>query len=446
MQIFKNRFLAIFLYTLCLFFAACSDPHDHSKEGKGDEHTEHAEGEAREVALTADQYKIAGIETGKVETRSLTGVVRVNGVLDVPPQNLVSISAPAAGFLKSSDLLQGSRVRKGEVIAVLRNPDFIQWQQDYLETRHQLDADRSRLEFLEAEYKRQEELAKENVNAAKTLQSAKAEYNSLKSAIAGMEARLGGQGARLRLMGINPERLRPDNFQSEISIFSPTGGYVTAVNVNAGKYVGNTDVLFQIADTKHLHAELTVFEKDIPKLKVGQKVRLNLANESRERSATVYLFGREISEDRSIRVHCHLDREDTELLPGMYFKAVVETGASPIPSLPEAAIVSSEGKDYIFVVETAAGGKPEAHEHKEGEKKHDAEKEEHAHEEGETEQHAEHHFRMVEVKKGVTDGAFAEVLLSEDFDIANSLVVTKGAFYLLSASKSAEQGEEGHAH
>jgi len=435
------------LPALCLFFfAACGDPHDHSKEGESAEHAEHAEGEAREVALTADQYKIAGIETGKVETRSLTGVVRVNGVLDVPPQNLVSISAPAAGFLKSSDLLQGSRVRKGEVIAVLRNPDFIQWQQDYLETRHQLDADRSRLEFLEAEYKRQEELAKENVNAAKTLQSAKAEYNSLKSAIAGMEARLGGQGARLRLMGINPERLRPDNFQSEISIFSPTGGYVTAVNVNAGKYVGNTDVLFQIADTKHLHAELTVFEKDIPKLKVGQKVRLNLANESRERSATVYLFGREISEDRSIRVHCHLDTEDTELLPGMYFKAVVETGASPIPSLPEAAIVSSEGKDYIFVVETAAGGKPEAHEHKEGEKEHDAEKEEHAHEEGETEQHAEHHFRMVEVKKGVTDGAFAEVLLPEDFDIANSLIVTKGSFYLLSASKSAEQGEEGHAH
>ncbi|MEK7255402.1 MAG: efflux RND transporter periplasmic adaptor subunit, partial [Bacteroidota bacterium] len=388
MQFFKNHILTILLFMLPILFAACGDPHDHSAEGEAAEAHEHAEGEPMEVALTSDQYKIAGIETGKAETRNLTGVVHVNGVLDVPPQNLVSISAPAAGFLKSSDLLQGSRVRKGQVLAVLRNPEFIQWQQEYLETKHQLEADRSRLEFLEAEYKRQEELAKENINAGKTLQSAKAEFNSMKSNIAGLEARLGGQGAQLRLLGINPDRLRPDNFQSEISLFSPTDGYVMQVNVNAGKYVSNTDVLFQIADTKHLHAELTVFEKDIPKLKIGQKVRFTLANESRERTATVFLFGREISEDRSIRVHCHLDREDTELLPGMYFKAVVETGASPVPSLPEAAIVSNEGKDFIFVVETAAETEGEKHEEKAAEKE--------AHE-GETEPEAEHHFRMVEV-------------------------------------------------
>ncbi len=432
------------LTTLSLLLVACGDSHDHAEESEATEAYEHTEGEPMEVALTTDQYKNAGIETGKVENRNLTGVVHVNGMLDVPPQNLVSISAPAAGFLKSSELLQGSRVRKGQVIAVLRNPEYIQWQQDYLETRHQLDADRSRLEYLEAEYKRQEELAKENINAGKTLQSAKAEYNSMKSGIAGLEARLGGRRAQLRLLGINLDRLRPDNFQSEISIFSPTDGYVMAVNVNAGKYVSNTDVLFQIADTKHLHAELTVFEKDIPKLKVGQKVRFTLANETRERTATIYLFGREISEDRTIRVHCHLDREDRELLPGMYFKAMVETGASPVPSLPEAAIVSNEGKDYIFVVETTAEGKPEVNE--EADKNESAKKEEHEHEEGEAEQHAEHHFRMVEVKKGVTDGAFVEVMLPEGFDIANSLVVSKGAFYLLSASKSAEQGEEGHAH
>lgn len=441
MQFFKNRISTILLFMLSLLLAACGESGKPAEESEAAE-AHHEEGESMEVGLTADQYKIAGIETGKVETRNLTGVVHTNGMLDVPPQNLLSISAPAAGFLKSSDLLQGSRVRKGQVLAVLRNPEFILWQQEYLETKHQLDADRSRLEYLEAEYKRQEELAKENVNAGKTLQSAKAEYNSMKSAIAGLEARLGGRRAQLRLLGFNLDHLRPDNFQSEITLFSPTDGYVMQVNVNAGKYVNNTDVLFQIADTKHLHAELTVFEKDILKLKVGQKVRFILANESRERTATIYLFGREISEERSIRVHCHLDKEDTELLPGMYFKAVVETGASPVPSLPEAAIVSNEGKDYIFVVETAAEGKPEANE--EAEKKSDAEKEEHEHEEGEEGEEApkaEHHFRMVEVKKGVTDGAFVEVMLPEDFNVSSSLVVTKGAFYLLSAAKS--EGEEG---
>ncbi|HLF62210.1 MAG TPA: efflux RND transporter periplasmic adaptor subunit [Saprospiraceae bacterium] len=443
MNSFQNILYALGAGSL-IFLTACkgNDGQDPTKEGEAVEVHMHEEGGAMEVALTSDQYKIAGIETNKVEIRNLTGLVHVNGELDVPPQNLQSISAPAAGFLKSSDLLQGSRVYKGQAIAVIRNPEFIQWQQDYLETVNQLEADRSHLEYLESEYRRQEELAKENINATKTLQSAKAEYHSMKSSIAGLEARLGGQSARLQLLGINPQLLKPDNYFSEITIFSPTSGYVMAVNVNAGKYISNTDVLFQIADTKHLHAELTVFEKDILKLKVGQKVRFTLANETRERTATIFLFGREISEDRGIRVHCHLDKEDIELLPGMYFKAVVETGASPVPSVPEAAIVSSEGKDYIFVVEKAV--EPEA-EMKE-EKMSDIDKE--VHEEGQEkgEHHADQHFKMVEVKKGLTDETFVEVILPQDFDIANNLVVTKGAFYLLSAFKSASEGEEGHAH
>jgi len=443
MKFLQNIILAATV-TSVFFLTACDG--NKTETAVKEETHEHEEGEAQEVALTADQYNIAGIKTGKVETRPLSGTVKVNGLLDVPPQNLVSISAPAPGFLKKSDLLQGTRVRKGEVIAVLYNPEFITDQQAYLEARQELAAARGQLEYAEAEYKRQEELARENVNAGKTLQAAKAEYTTLKARIAGLEAKTGGQRARLKLLGIDPDHLSPDNFQSEIKLYSPTNGYVTEVNVNAGKYVGNTEVLFKIADTEHLHAELTVFEKDILKLKVGQVVRFTLANETRERRAKIYLIGREISPDRSIRVHCHLDKEDTNLLPGMYFKATVETGASPVTALPEAAIVSSEGKDYIFVEEAEGEAKPEAHEHEKGEAVHDAEKEEHEHAEGETEMHREHHFRMVEVKRGVTDGGWVEVLLPEDFDLVSSRVVTKGAFYLLSASKAAAQGEEGHAH
>lgn len=422
-----------------IFLTACGGNKAENAENEA-QHQAH-EGEAQEVALTSDQYKIAGIETSKVETRPLTGTVNVNGVLDVPPQNLVSISAPAPGFLKKSDLLQGSRVRKGEVIAVLYNPEFITEQQAYLETRQDLVAAQGQLEYAEAEYKRQAELARENVNAGKTQQAAKAEYTTLKAKVASLEAKIGGQEARFKLLGIDPERLSPDNFQSEIKLYSPTFGYVTEVNVNAGKYVGNTEVLFKIADTEHLHAELTVFEKDILKLKVGQVVRFTLANESRERHAKIYLFGREISPDRSIRVHCHLDKEDTNLLPGMYFKATVETGANPVSALPEAALVSSEGKDYIFVEEMEEG-KLSVHKDEKPDRAPGAKTGEHDHAEAEPKMRGEHHFRMFEVKRGVTDGGFVEVLLPERFDLTNSQVVTKGAFYLLSAAKSGGEEEE----
>ena len=430
MKFLQNIILAATVGSF-IFLTACnsSEANDPAKEGEAAEAHVHGVDEAMVVALTADQYKNAGIKIGNVETRPLTGTVKVNGVLDLPPQNLFSISAPVAGFLKKSDLLQGSRVRKGQVIAVLYNPEFITEQREYLETRQELAAARSQLEYAEAEYRRQEELARENVNAGKTLQAAKAEFNTLKAKVGGLEAKTGGQRARFILLGIYPDRLSADNFQSEINLYSPTHGYVTEVNVNVGKYVNNTEVMFEIADTEHMHADLTVFEKDIPKLKVGQTVRFTLANETKERIAKVYLFGREIGTDRSIRVHCHLAQEDTDLLPGMYLKAVVETGSTPVTAVPDDAIVSNEGKDYIFVEEVGDEAKPEI-----------------KNADGGTEMHGEHHFRMVEVIRGVTDGGFTEVILPQDFDLAVNRVVTKGAFYLLSAAKSASDGEEGHAH
>ena len=439
----KQTIIVYFIGFIASMTLGCKNagvPDAESEKETADIHL-HEEGEMSEVTLTSEQYKIAGIEIGKLATRNLTGVVHVNGELDVPPQNLVSVSSPAPGFLQSSDLLEGSRVRKGQIIGVIRNPDFIQMQQDYLETKHQLDSDRSRLEYLEAEYKRQEELARENINAGKTLQLAKSEYNSMRSNVSGLEARLGGQKATLRLIGINVDKLSPENFQNQISIFSPTSGYVMAVNINAGKYVSNTDVPFQIADTKHLHAELTVFEKDITKLKVGQKVRFTLANETKERSATIYLFAREITEERGIRVHCHLDKEDTELLPGMYFKGVVETGASPVLSLPEDAVVSNEGKDYIFVLEEEDKENSSEMNKNEIIKSNEEDKES-----TKDKPMQEYHFQMIEVKKGITDGEFSEITFLGEFDVSDRLVVTKGAFYLLSAFKSADEGEEGHDH
>lgn len=355
--------------------------------------------EELEVELTPEQVLTAGLESGKVEYRTLSGTIKVNGTLDVPPQQLVSISAPMGGFLKSSELLQGKHVTKGQVIATLQDPAYIQLQQDYLEAI-------SQQEYLKAEYERQEELSRENINARKTLQQARANYQS-------MQARASGLKAKLKLVNINPDRLDRDDIQSVISLYAPISGYVTEVNVNLGKYVSPTDVMFEIVDTEHLHAELTVFEKDVPLLTVGQKVRFILANEIAERMATVYLVGREISTDRTVRVHCHLDKEDKNLLPGMYLTAFVETKNINLPAVPEQAIVNYEGTDYIFIAE-------------EGNKE-------------------DHHYKAIPVKTGVKELGYVEVLLPKDFNIDNTKVIIKGAYDLLGKLKNSEN-EEGHTH
>lgn len=407
-----NLFKAATFVMLLLAMEACGDNTGKTagkeaaeKSDSTKEEHEHEHEEGGEIELTPDQARGIGIETGTVSVRTLSGTIKVNGTLDVPPQQMLSVSAPMGGFLRSSDLLQGKHVTKGQIIATLEDPAYLQLQQDYLETASQLD-------FLKTEYERQEELMKENINARKTYEQAKANYRST-------GARLAGLKAKLKLVKIDIGNLENGQIQPTINVYAPISGYVTEVNVNLGKYVNPTDVMFEIVDTEHLHAELTVFERDVPKLKIGQKVRFILANELKERMATVYLIGREISADRTVRIHCHLDKEDRELLPGMYLTAFVETKNELQPSLPENAIVNYEGKNYIFIKEE------EEHVDKEGGAPHQ-------------------HFKAVEIQTGVAELGYVAVMLPQGIDIKTTPIVFKGAYDLLSKWKNS--GEGGHVH
>ena len=91
-----------------------------------------------EVSLTKDQYNVAGIQLGKVEMRNLSNLIKASGKLDLPPESMVSVSAPLGGYVKSAGLLLGQIVRKGEVVAVIENPHFIDIQQEYLERKSRL--------------------------------------------------------------------------------------------------------------------------------------------------------------------------------------------------------------------------------------------------------------------------------------------------------------------
>lgn len=403
------KYIAGFVLLIALL-QSCSKK-DH--EPAANEHLH--EEEENTVELTTEQLKTAGVVVGQPEQKQISGTIRVNGKLDVPPQQLVSISAPLGGFLKSTSLLQGSRVRKGQLIATIENLDFIQIQQDYLEAKSQYD-------LTKADFERQQELAKENVNSQKTLQQAQGTYKTWQAKYVALQE-------KLRVLNIRAADVEGGTIKSTINLFSPIDGYVTEVNVNIGKFASPTDVLFEIVDTEHLHAELIVFEKDVPKLKIGQKVRFTLANETKERMATVYLIGREIGENRTVQIHCHIDQEDSELLPGMYLSALVESGGSLVPALPNEAVIDYQGKKFVFV--KAEDAHEEEKEHEGADQKGE---EEHAHGE---------HFLMVEVRTGESELGYTEVSLPDS--LKDSPVVVKGAYALLSKMKNSED-EGGHHH
>jgi len=348
------------------------------------------------VELSADQFKVAGIEFGVIEAKNMSNTMKANGLITVSPKDLASICAPLGGFVKTTDFVQGSPIKKGQTLAVMENPSFIELQQNYLESR-------SRLEYAEGEYKRHKELYEDDVYSAKNLQEVTSNYKSLK-------AQVNAIGQKLSLIGINASQLQEDNISSTVSVNSPINGYVKAVNVNIGKFVGPADVMFEIVNTANLTIELTLFEKDINKVAIGQKLSFSLSNdEINKYTAKITQVGKSISTDRTVKAYATVGEQSDRILPGMFVNALIETTTNPVAALPAEAIVQFDEKDYIFVFEREKQekGKPFTE------------------------------FKMIEVKKGVTDNGFTEIILPEGFDPKTTKVVVKGAYNLMAAKKNA---------
>jgi cobalt-zinc-cadmium efflux system membrane fusion protein len=289
------------------------------------------------VTLTPEQLKNVGLEVAQPESRTLSATLKVNGKIDVPPQNLVSISMQMGGYLKNTELLPGMFVKKNSVIATMEDQQYIQLQQEYLTTL-------AKLNYAEKEYQRQKDLNQSQASSDKVFQQAEAEFKNLKitkNALA----------EKLRLIHINPNALSENNISKSVTIVSPIDGYVSRVNVNIGKYVSPTDVLFELINPDDIHLNLKVFEKDITKLYVGQTLyAYSNSNPDEKHECKIILISKDISDnEHSAEVHCHFEQYDKKLLPGMYMNADIELKNDAQLSIQKEAVVSYENKEYVFV-------------------------------------------------------------------------------------------------
>lgn len=344
------------------------------------------------LGLTEAQIRSAGIKLGKAEERNISRRLTLNGKIDVPPQNLISVSMPMGGFLKTTHLLPGMHIKKGEVLATMEDQQYIQMQQEYLLAK-------SRMTFLESEFKRQKELNQSKSSSDKVFQQTEMEHNDAKVSLSAL-------AQKLKILNIRPESLTEENLSASINLYSPIDGFVSKVNVNIGKYVNSTDVLFELINPADIHLNLKVFEKDLEHLVIGQNVLAYNNNQPEQKySCEIILISQNLSPDRSAEVHCHFKEYHKSLFPGMYMNAEIEVSNKKVMALPEQALVSYNAKDYIFV----SIGKSQ--------------------------------YEMLEVIKGGSEGAYTEVNLVNGSDLKNSAVVLEGAYALLMQLKNKTEEE-----
>lgn len=289
------------------------------------------------ASLTSAQIQLAGIEFGEIQKRKLSGKINARGEIVLPPTNDAIISPILGGMVKEIKVMQGDLVKKGDVLAYLSHPDYIELQQEYLQVV-------SNIEYLENEYARQQKLYDEKVSSEKVLLQSKNAYTAAKARFESLELIMGQTG-------IDPERVMKGEFYQLVPIVTPMDGIVNAILTRIGSNVDQTEALFEVVCREVLYVELSVFERDIIKIKKGQRVTFRLSNiNTREFEAKLIAIGGSVEEQgRVVKVMAQFENKDEMVLPGMFVSADIHTGEEVFDALPESAIMNyGTGKTYIF--------------------------------------------------------------------------------------------------
>lgn len=361
------------------------------------------EGHGTEATLTPEQMSAAGVTTGNMERKELTATLKANGQLMVPNTNKASASTLYSGVVKSLLVQVGDHVSRGQVVATVSNPEFVERQKDLL-------AIKGKLAMAEQELKRQKTLRESDAGTGRNLQQALAELRVLRAERAALEK-------QVRLMGIAPATLTNANMRTTLVVRAPISGTVSNVYATVGSYIDPSKPVMDMVDNSSLHLDLQIFERDLPKVRIGQTVHFTITNNPvDEYDATVYSIGSSFSgQSKTVAVHCRVKGNKQGLIDGMNVTGIVSLTRATTPAVPTTAVVEDSGRDYVFVVKGAAStnsGKRGATT-----------------------------FKKVQVIRGTTEAGYCAVTPVADLP-ANARIATRGAYFI--NAKLVNAGEHDH--
>ncbi len=347
--------------------------------------------EENSIVLNKVQLSNINIQLGNIGKQKIGNIIKANGKVDVPPRSLVDISAVMGGYLKSTKLLPGQRVRASEVLAIIENQEFIELQKNYLSAKAKFSA-------MKIDFEKQKELYEQKAISEKQYLETSSNFEQLKIDIKSLEE-------KLKLIGINTKNLNVESISASVTIKSPIDGYVSKVNTNIGKFVNASDVLFELINPNDIHLNIQIYEKDIAALSIGQKVYCySNDNPDKKYKAEIILIGRDINENKAVDVHCHFESDHSNILPGMFMNVEIESKLTEAYAIPTEAIQKFENKDFIVIAENDST------------------------------------FSLKQVQIGNKENGYTE-LLNINQDVLSKQVVIKDAYQILMAMKNKAEEE-----
>ena len=414
-----NKKIIFILSAIVLTFALSNCKNTAKPEGEVKEETKpETESTVKEVELNEAQFKNSDIVLGTYELKNLSEVINTNGYTKLPPQNQADVSVFIGGIVKTINVIEGQFVKKGQSLATIQSLMFNNLRLEKEKLQAELQTAKVNKDYLELEYDRQKELTDENVNAKKVFQKVSSDLDLEKKKIETFQRQIFIMGQTLQMGGSSKTPI--------LSIPAPISGYITTVNIKIGSNAEVGTPLFSIVDNSKMHVDLLVYEKDLNKVKIGQKVRFILTNQNNvEIKGNIFSIGKSFAnESKSVAVHADIVNEKQTLISGMYVNALIDVGATTVQALSTDAIVKADGREFMFVLE-------EGYEKK---KRNETVTEKTEKSEGKI-----YHFQRIEVKTGNGQLGFVQVTPLQTIE-KNAKIVTKGAYYIQSHLLKSEGG------
>ena len=391
-----KRFILVAALTVITFvgFSFLSQSKAETPESENQEE----EIDFQNIPLSEKQVKAVDLKMGEAQEREMDAMLHVNGSLVLRAQDMGNVSSLMGGIVKNVYVKEGQMVSRGQVVATIENTDVVTLQREYYTAYKESEMARLELD-------RQKTLASAGAGIKKTLQMSEKNYKVA-------QANLLGTGRQLQQMGISTKEVAKGKFTTVFPLRAPISGTVSDMQASLGSYADMQTPLMKIRNNHAVECDLNVFEKDIAKVKVGDQVLVSLTNQPGVNvSGRVYGMNQYLNKGtKSVAVHVKLDaKRGAKLFEGMYVSGQIATGRQLCMTLPNKAIVSADGKQYVFALNQQ-------------------------HSKGGT-----YSFSRHEVTTGVSNNGYTEVALCKHLKKGQK-IVTDNAFYL--ASLTGDHGEE----
>ncbi len=264
----------------------------------------------RKITIDTDDIKTLGIKTEKVIEQDLNEIIETTGQIEEIPKNHFDVNSPVQGVIKSVLVDLGDIVKTGEPLIIIKSTEISKLQAE-------IDQLKAELELAKTNHEREKTLYEKGI-------SPKKDFDAIKAILASGEAKLSAAENNLKIL----TNLSSGAEQGEFDVLAPKRGTVTERNIAVGQVINQNQILFRGIDLSTVWAHADIYEKDLGKVKLGQKTFIMLDGIPNTKfEGNITYIGSVVNKDtRTLPVKVILGNKDELLKPGAFIQMEIHTG------------------------------------------------------------------------------------------------------------------------